>query len=62
MNSPSRIYFGDSAATESDVETCKLYTNLQVPARGLSMIPKLPERSFLLHQPDANVLVEIKIR
>ena len=61
MNSPSRIYFGDSAATESDVETCKLYTNLQVPARGLSMIPKLPERSFLLHQPDANVLVELNL-
>jgi len=61
MNSPSRIYFGDSAATANDVETIGLYKNLQVPARGIAMIPNLPERSFLLHQPDANVLVELNL-
>ena len=62
MQSPSRIYFGDSAATESDIETLGLYKNLQLPARGIAMVPNLPSRSFLLHQPDARVLVELNLR
>jgi type IV secretory pathway VirB4 component len=62
LNTPSRIYFGDSAATESDVDTIALYKALQLPGRGIAMIPNLPERSFILHQPDEGVLVELNLR
>jgi len=62
MNSPSRIYFGDSAATENDLDTVALYKSLQLPARGIAMLPNLPERSFILHQPDTGVLTELNLR
>lgn len=62
MNSPTRIYFGDSAVTESDSETIGLYKSLQLPERGIAMLSQLPERSFLLHQPDEGILTELNLR
>lgn len=62
MNSPTRIYFGDSGVTSSDHETISLYKSLQLPERGIAMLSHLPERSFLLHQPDEGVLTELNLR
>jgi type IV secretion system protein VirB4 len=62
MNSPTRIYFGDSGVTEDDHETIGLYKSLQLPERGISMLPSLPERSFLIHQPDEGTLTELNLR
>jgi hypothetical protein len=62
MNSPTRIYFGDSGVTENDHETIGLYKSLQLPERGISMLPSLPERSFLIHQPDEGTLTELNLR
>jgi hypothetical protein len=62
MNSPTRIYFGDSGVTSSDHETIALYKSLQLPERGIAMLSRLPERSFLLHQPDEGILTELNLR
>jgi len=62
MNAPSRIFFGDSGATDNDPETLGLYKSLQLPGRGIALLPTLPERSFLLHQPDEGVLVELNLK
>jgi type IV secretory pathway VirB4 component len=62
MNSPTRIYFGDSGVTSSDQETIALYKSLQLPERGIAMLPNLPERSFILHQPDESSLTELNLR
>jgi type IV secretory pathway VirB4 component len=58
----SRIYFGDSGATEDDPETVALYRDLQLPPRGIAALPNLPDRGFLLHQPDANVLKQLTLQ
>jgi type IV secretory pathway VirB4 component len=62
MNSPTRIYFGDSGVTSSDEETIGLYKSLQLPERGIATLPTLPERSFLIHQPDEGTLTELNLR
>jgi len=62
MNAPSRIFFGDSGATDNDPETLALYKSLQLPGRGIALLPTLPERSFMLHQPDEGVLVELNLK
>jgi len=61
MNAPTRIYFGDSAATENDEKTIEIYESLQLPARGIAMLPRLPKYNFVLHQPDDGVLKELSL-
>jgi type IV secretion system protein VirB4 len=62
LQCPSRIFFNDPAATPDDPDTVQLYKDLGLPAQGIAMLPNLPDRSFVLHQPDAGVLRELNLR
>ena len=58
----TRIFFGDAGAISEDEKTIQLYEDLQLPARGIALLPILPDRSFVLHQPDAAILRELNLR
>ncbi|MGH7755198.1 MAG: VirB4 family type IV secretion system protein, partial [Vulcanimicrobiaceae bacterium] len=62
LASQTRIYFGDAGATYDDPYTVDLYRQMQLPTRGIAMVANLPDRSFVLHQPDAGVLRELNLR
>ncbi|GAC1501706.1 MAG: hypothetical protein NVS1B2_26950 [Vulcanimicrobiaceae bacterium] len=61
MNSPTRVFFGDSAVTPSDLETIEQYKNLQLPGHGIARLGTLAPRTVLWHQPEADILVELDV-
>jgi type IV secretory pathway VirB4 component len=55
----SRVYFNDSAALG---ENRKYYEQFELPERGIALLPNLPDHSFVLHQPEANVMRQLSHR
>ena len=56
----TRIYFGDPAAT--DAVSKVTYGKMQLPERGIELLPHLEDRAFILHAPGANVLQHLNLR
>lgn len=54
----TRIYYGDTDAIATNPRTLQAYADMGVPDRGIAMLPRLPERSFLLQQP--GILREVR--
>ena len=56
----TRIYFGDAAATDDASKAT--YAKLQLPERGIELLPYLGDREFLLHAPGSSVLQRLNLR
>ncbi|MFZ1125374.1 MAG: hypothetical protein WAN59_09595 [Candidatus Baltobacteraceae bacterium] len=60
MACATRIYFGDPGAT--DERTRGHYADLQLPERGIDLLPYLADREFLLHAPGSATLQRLSLR
>jgi type IV secretory pathway VirB4 component len=49
----TRVYFNDSSALG---ENRKYYEQFELPERGIELLPNLPDHTFILHQPEANIM------
>jgi type IV secretion system protein VirB4 len=57
----TRIWFGDTGATPEAPELLELYQGMELPARGIRMLPEMPKWSFLFQQPAARELRELRL-